>query len=115
MSTVSKRKRGGQPGNHNRLKHGLYAKKLPIDQELRLERLGLNRHPLTIALARARLNQLLEQQQAADPRDFLSYERAIQYYLNLLARLIHRNMHLREKTGIASGELTELLDLLKDL
>ena len=109
------RKRGAQPGNHNRLKHGLYAKRLPVEHELRLERLGLNRNPHTIDWIRVRLNRLLEQQEAAPAKDFLTYERAIQYYLNLLTRLIHRNRRLSRRTGIASAELGPLLAMLKDL
>jgi hypothetical protein len=109
------RRRGGQPGNHNRLRHGLYAGKLHLDHELRLDRLGLNRNHMTIALARVRLARLLEKQAAADPKDYLSYERAIQYYINMLARLIHRNSRLSLQIGFNSADLRQLVDILKDL
>ncbi len=108
------RRRGGQPGNHNRLKHGLYARKLSIGNELRLERLGFNRNELTIAVARARLKRLLELQGAAGPADFLPYERAILYYLDLITRLVHRNMDLRLRTGIPSEDLHDLVRILED-
>ncbi len=111
----SGRRRGGQPGNHNRLKHGLYARQLPLEQELRLEALGLDRHHLTIALARARLNRLLVKQAAAPDRDFLTYERAVMYYLNLIARLIHRNKRTKARTGIPSADLVKLVDRLRGL
>ncbi len=111
----SGRHRGGQPGNHNRLTHGLYAKKLPLEQELRLEALGLNRHHLTIPLARTRLNRLLTKQAASSDRDFLTYECAIMYYINLIARLIHRNKRLRARTGIPSADLVAVVDKLRGL
>jgi hypothetical protein len=115
MRAPSGRRRGGQPGNHNRLKHGLYARQLSITHTLRLERLGLNRNELGIALARARIKMLLTKQAAASPREFLTYERAIKHYLDLIARLIQRNSDLRLETGIPSHQLHELVELLKDL
>ena len=109
------RHRGGQPGNHNRLVHGLYAHHLPVQHALRLERLGLNRNELPLALARARLNSLLAKQAAAGPRDFLGYERAILHYLDHITRLLHRNQALSRQTGIPSHELDDLVNWLKDL
>jgi hypothetical protein len=111
----SGRHRGGQPGNHNRLKHGLYARQLPIRHELRLERLGFNRNEMTIALARVRLKQLLEKQETSDACDFLAYERAIQYYLDLITRLIQRNSDLRRQTAINSRDVAEVIAMLEDL
>jgi hypothetical protein len=113
MRTPTGRRRGGQPGNHNRLTHGLYAKQPDIRSTLRLERLGLNRNELTIALARVRLNELLEKQAAADPKEFLTYERAILHYLGLITRLVQRNQDLRLRTGTSSESVRELLDFLE--
>jgi hypothetical protein len=81
---------------------------------LRLEALGLNRNELQLALARARLKALLEKQNAATPKDFLSYERAILHYLEHITVLIHRNQALAQQTGIPSRDLTELVDWLED-
>ena len=111
----SGRHRGGQPGNHNRLKHGLYARQLAVRHELSLERAGLNRSEMSIALARVRLKRLLEKQQASDAHDFLAYERAIQYYIDLITRLIQRNSDLRLQTAISSRDAAELVAILKDL
>ncbi len=108
------RRRGGQPGNHNRLKHGMYARKLPIELELWLERRGLNHNHLDIDVARARLNQLLAKQAAAPPRDYLAYERAIQYYLDHITRLLHRNARSRLKPSFASQDLLTLVEMLND-
>jgi hypothetical protein len=112
--TPTGRRRGGQPRNHNRLKHGLYARQLPVRTLLRLEARGLNRNELQIALARARLKSLLDKQAAASPRDFLSYERGILHYLEHITTLIHRNQALAQQAGIASHYFTELVDWLED-
>jgi hypothetical protein len=114
MSLSTKRKRGGQPGNHNRLKHGLYARQFPVPRLIQLERMGLNRSEMDIALARVRLKSLLEKQAASGPEDFLPYERAIQYYIELIGRLIHRNACLPAEWGMTSVQLRDLLAMLKE-
>ena len=56
-----KRKRGGQPGNQNARKHGLYSKHLTPEEEKHLE--GIDEHTglePEIALLRLRLNAMLE-------------------------------------------------------
>ncbi len=82
----STRRRGGQPGNSNRLRHGLYSRRLFPDAKdpsskgapsLRFQR----------DLARRRLVQLLAQQERASLRDWLSYERGILHYLKLIIAL----------------------------
>ncbi len=77
----SPRPRGAQPGNLNRLKHGLYSRRLaptspPPDPGLQL------------ALARKRLAKLFQMQESASsPREFLSYERGILHYITLILAL----------------------------
>ncbi len=77
----SLRRRGGQPGNTNRLRHGLYSRRIaPIGG-------AVDRH-FQNALARRRLAQLLDRQEACtSPRDFLSYERGILHYLSMIIYL----------------------------
>ncbi len=74
------RRRGGQPGNTNRLRHGLYSRHLASSS-------GSVDPGFQLALARKRLLQLLERQSSASPRDWLSYERGILHYLQLIIRL----------------------------
>jgi hypothetical protein len=85
------RRRGGQPGNQNRLKHGLYSKHLAMDDTAKLESISLhlNRHEL--ALARVRLKTCIEKQLSASPEDWLTYERAIARYLHDIVSSIHQN------------------------
>ncbi len=114
MAFATKRKRGGQPGNHNRLKHGLYARQYPVPRLIQLERMGLNRNEMDIALARVRLMSLLDKQAAAGPEDFLPYERAIQHYIEFIGRLIHRNACLPAEFGMTWVQLRDLLALMKE-
>ena len=56
-----KRKRGGQPGNQNARKHGLYSKHLTHEEQKHLE--GIDEHTglePEIELLRLRLNAMLE-------------------------------------------------------
>jgi hypothetical protein len=87
----SGRQRGGQPGNKNRLKHGLYSKQVSQEDSAELESMSLDRTEHELALARVRLKTCIEKQLTAAPEDWLSYERAITHYLRLIASLIQKN------------------------
>lgn len=82
------RRRGGQPGNTNRLVHGLYSRRLPPDLMPDLNPRTQMDPEFEIALARIRLVGLLKAQQSASPRQFLSYERAVLAYLHHIRCLI---------------------------
>ena len=47
----SGRQRGGQPGNKNRLKHGLYSKQVSQEDSAELEFMALDRTENELALA----------------------------------------------------------------
>jgi hypothetical protein len=87
----SGRRRGGQPGNQNRLKHGLYSKKLSMEDTEQLESMSLYLTQHELALARVRLKTCLEKQLIAAPEDWLTYERAIARYLHDIVSSIHQN------------------------
>ncbi len=74
------RRRGGQPGNLNRLRHGLYSSRFALpnpqsDPELRS------------TIIRKRLREILKKQQSATVREWISFERAISAYISLLISL----------------------------
>ncbi len=77
----SPRRRGAQPGNLNRLKHGLYSR--------RLAPTSASPDPgLQLVLARKRLAKLFQMQESASsPREYLSYERGILHYITLILAL----------------------------
>jgi hypothetical protein len=73
----SRRRRGGQPGNTNRLIHGLYSRRLPRSLTWPANpRSGFDPE-FEIALMRVHVSQLIERQSAAPPEHYLAYERAI--------------------------------------
>ena len=83
-----KRRRGGQPGNTNRLIHGRFSRRLP-------RKLTWPDNPRTghdpdfeIVMARVHLVQLLEAQQRAPTTQWLSYERAVIDCIGLIVSLI---------------------------
>jgi hypothetical protein len=90
----SSRRRGGQPGNINSLKHGLYSRRLaPPTNSLAAsltERLDAR---FQLALARKRLLQLVCRQEAASIHDWLSHERGILHYLALIRDLAQETLH----------------------
>jgi len=100
----SGRRRGGQPGNKNHLIHGLYSKQVSIEDSDLLESMpaDLNQHEL--ALARVRLKTCLEKQLTAAPEDWLTYERAIAYYLRLIVSVIQKNAEFKERGYDSSGD-----------
>lgn len=73
----SARRRGGQPGNTNRLVHGRYSHRLPRTLTWPANpRSGFDPE-FEIALMRVHVSQLIERQSAAPPEHYLAYERAI--------------------------------------
>ncbi len=81
----SPRRRGGQPGNLNRLRHGLHS-----------HRLTRSEPGFQLAWARKRLAQLLQKQESAAPHDYLSYEAGIVYYLSLIIALARQPLRDKE-------------------
>ncbi len=97
----STRRRGGQPGNLNRLKHGLYSRRLastPADPKFEL------------TLARRRLAQLLQKQESASLRDYLSYERGILHYLSVIIALSQSAVRSRPSARIDPPQSTDPID-----
>jgi hypothetical protein len=60
-----KRKRGGQPGNHNAHTHGIYSKFILLRDESVIEGMSDGSLKDELALARARLKNALERTEAA--------------------------------------------------
>lgn len=105
----SSRRRGGQPGNTNRLRHGLYSRRIPRDLTSAPDPRTTAQPDFEIALARVRLVQLIRAQQAAPDQDWLAYERAVLNYLGLIFSLTEAAAR-RRRNG---PELTAILDELR--
>ena len=107
------RPRGGQPGNQNRLKHGLYAKQVSIEDSDLLESMSAELNVDELDLARIRLKSCLEKQLDAPPEDWLTYERAIAYYLRLIASLLNKNVSIKEHNG--GSAFTTVMEMIRQV
>ena len=91
MSKPATRKRGGQPGNANNLKHGLYSDLVSVRDDVELIPMPRDKSDDELAFARVRLKQLVLKQRTAPEQHWLSYEKAIQHYIDRIAMITHRN------------------------
>jgi hypothetical protein len=104
--TLPKRRRGAQPGNRNRLKHGLYSRRLGLQDRALLETAGSDNPDFELTLARLRLRELVMRQRKSSLRDAISYERAIIHYLNLIAALHRLDFRTRQfRLGVLTRKL----------
>ncbi len=90
-TSPSPRRRGAQPGNTNRLKHGIYSRHISVQVDQDIQDMSEDRNQDELALARTRLIACLDKQRDAPPEDWLFYERAISHYLMAIARFVNNN------------------------
>ena len=89
------RKRGGQPGNTNALKHGLYSDHISLlsgpHDDHELASMPPDKYDSELALVRVRLKDLLKKQAHASADDWFKYERAIEHHLDKIISMTHKN------------------------
>ncbi len=90
-----RRRRGGKPGNTNRLVHGRYSQRLPRDLTAPANPRANDDPEFDIVMARVHLAQLLTAQKKAPKAQLLSYERAIIDCLGLILSLISASVRRR--------------------
>ena len=90
-----RRRRGGQPGNTNRLVHGLYSRRLPRELTAPASPRTGDDPQFELVMARVHLVQLLTAQKKAPKRQWLSYERAVIDCLGLILSLISAGVRRR--------------------
>lgn len=104
------RKRGAQPGNTNAVTHGLYARHLPLNTLQALHEahyLSPTDLQKEIALSRARLDALIEEQ-GLTARD-------VELALELVARLVARHYRISPQArGDLADNLSAILNSLGD-
>ena len=103
------RKRGGQPGNQNRLLHGIYSKLVSNQDGHDVESMPPNQNEPELALARIRLKNCIEKQKAAPLEQWLAYEKTITHYLGMIAALTHRNAILGKEDTPAMMTVMEMI------
>lgn len=111
-SPVSPRRRGGQPGNTNNLKHGIYSRHMSIQADDDIQAMPDDQNRDELALARARLVACLEKQKHAPPEQWLFYERAVSQYLLAIAKFVHNNAILGKDR---KGSLITVLEMIRQL
>ena len=104
-----KRTPGGQPGNINSLKHGLYSRHISIQEDQELDSMPLDQNQHELALARVRLKLCIVKQQSAPEEDWLKYEKAIGRYLSVIVNLTNKNALLGQDRRIAFVTVMEMI------
>lgn len=98
------RKSGGQPGNTNALKHGIYSHHISVQDDEEAEAMAADLNNDELTFARIRLKDCIIKQQSAPPEEWLSYEKAIAHYISKIVSMIHHNAILGsdKKTGFVT-------------
>jgi len=110
MQTQStKRTRGGQPGNSNRLTHGLYSQHISVKDDTALAEMSLERNENELALARVRLSECLARQAKAPPEEWLAYEKAISHYLSIIFGNTNKNALLGRDSRLTFVTVLEMI------
>ncbi len=106
------RKRGGQPGNHNNLKHGFYARRLPVDPALVLP--PENSLDDEIAMLRLSIRNILEQStKPLDGAMELELMRTISFAAAAVNRLIKTQHYLGSFANPLRDVLRAALDQIR--
>jgi len=108
------RRRGGQRGNHNALKHGIYSRHISLQNDEQLAPMSEDKYPDELAMARVRLTTCLLNQAAAPPEDWLSYEKAVLHYLDKIVSMIQKNAVLGKDRRIAFTTVMEMVCQVND-
>jgi hypothetical protein len=108
------RPRGAPPGNTNALKHGIYSQYISLSEDQELDPMPPDKNQDELALARVRLKNCLEKQQACPPDQWLDYERIITYYLRLIVSLTHKNALLGRDRRTAYVTVMEMIQQVNE-
>ena len=103
------RKRGGQPGNKNRLKHGIYSQHISIQDDAKADAMPLDLNNDELTFARIRLKDCILKKQSAPPEDWLDYEKAITAYLAKIVAMVHHNAVLGQDKKVAFMTVMEMI------
>jgi hypothetical protein len=105
-----RRRAGAQPGNSNALKTGLYSELVTVRDDTDSSSMPRDQSDQELALARIRLKELILEQRQAPPEQWLSFEKAIQHYIDRIANITHRNAIFGQQHGAA---FTTVMDMIR--
>ncbi len=106
---LAKRRGGGQPGNTNALRHGLYSRHISAQDHAELASMSLERNDQELALARVRLKECILKQQGAPPEDWIRYEKAISHYISIIVANTNKNALLGRDSQAAFVTVLEMI------
>ncbi len=87
----SPRNPGGQPANQNARKTGIYSQTVTVRDDVDAASMPRDMSDHELALARIRLKDLILEQRQAPPEHWLSFEKAIQHYIDRIANITYKN------------------------
>jgi hypothetical protein len=91
-----RRRRGGQPGNTNALKHGFYARHLPLEDTAGLDDLPLDTLADEITLLRILIRRVAEKSAAGEtPEKSIEHLRVVGLAMFSLTRLMRTQIYMR--------------------
>lgn len=115
--SLFEKRRGGQPGNQNAVKHGLYSKRFSPEE---IENLSGMREGLTdeIEVARVALSRILDYMQEIEPRnmniqDYVALQNLVAKHTATISRLMQVDKALTDAQNVGLG--AQLLAALEDV
>ena len=115
--SLFEKRRGGQPGNQNAVKHGLYSKRFSPEE---IENLSGMREGLTdeIEVARVVLSRILDYMQEIEPQnmdiqDYVALQNLVAKHTATISRLMQVDKALTDAQNVGLG--AQLLAALEDV
>lgn len=115
--SLFEKRRGGQPGNQNAVKHGLYSKRFSPEE---IENLSGMREGLTdeIEVARVALSRILDYMQEIEPQnmdiqDYVALQNLVAKHTATISRLMQVDKALTDAQNVGLG--AQLLAALEDV
>lgn len=103
------KRRGGQPGNVNARTTGIYSQVVTVRDDVDASSMPRDMSDQELALARVRLKHLILEQRQAPPQQWLSFEKAIQHYIDRIANITYKNAMLGRQQGAAFTTVMEMI------
>lgn len=114
--TKAKSNRGGQKGNKNAVKHGIYAKFIAVaDTENALDEMKNDSNNAELALARTRLADATQRREdAKDDKERLAWDYACRHWTEIIDGMIYRNVNKGETQTMIFNSLLDAIRAAND-
>lgn len=113
-----KRKRGGQPGNRNAMKHGIYTRFIAVKDDVEMAEMSNRDTGDELALARVRLVNAMEEYAKAverrDPNGMTNWDSSVLRHLDMITSVKLRGIDERESETCLWESIMEALKAAND-